>query len=680
MSKKLPSVTSDIPRDLRMFLDRLREVVSGGGPDRFVSLSDLTSAGIASTDGAGNVTSPVGAVFTPPAPTGLVAVSAIRNVILNWDAAQYNGHAYTEVWGASSNNIGQAVLLGMTPGDVYADELGPGLTRYYWIRFVNILNVTGSYNAVSGVSASTPADLAYTMGILADEYNSTSAAPFFQLDTATTIGGVSIPAGTYMKAAFIYDAAITNAKIADLAVDNAKIADLTVNKLTTGEITASTTVSSSNYLAGTRGWRINGDGNAEFSNAVVRGTVYASAGQFTGEVISQGSGGNKARMYSGNFEIYKDVPSVGNVLYKALSRTETGVGQNNVQVTIPGYFTSQPKIIVSPANIKLYDAAYSNQSQSIQCEAQNISESSAGSMVWRFTPKATLSLAANTGQTVINESSGSISSGWTSSQYTTAANTSSVTLNVTLRSYRGTGTSGNYYYRTVRWKAQYWNGSSWVDSSWSTSNLGADTAANVTTSITITFPSSGTWIVRAVTEAYDTNGTTFNTGTSYEYATDNVSRSDYQHVTSSAPPSTSKTLTYTPTYSVPSGWTVTSSSFTFIFRYYVAYYRFGGASISGGGYYWPTGYYNNTNQTQTYSRSNSDTSLVFTVSATEGSFGDGGTADLELYSMTGTISRRRALTNSTTAVNSFSLNYYNFNLSSSQVLAEGSLNWVALGE
>jgi hypothetical protein len=675
MSKKLPSVTSDIPRDLRMFLDRLREVVSGGGPDRFVSLSDLTSAGIASTDGAGNVTSPVGAVFTPPAPTGLVAVSAIRNVILNWDAAQYNGHAYTEVWGASSDNIGQAVLLGMTPGDVYADELGPGLTRYYWIRFVNILNVTGSYNAVSGVSASTPADLAYTMDVLADAYGSTSAAPFFQLDTATTIGGVSIPAGTYMKAAFIYDAAITNAKIANLAVDNAKIADLTVNKLTTGEITASTTVSSSNYLAGTRGWRINGDGNAEFSNAVVRGTVYASAGQFTGEVISQGSGGNKARMYSGNFEIYKDVPSVGNVLYKALSRTETGVGQNNVQVTIPGYFTSQPKIIVSPANIKLYDAAYSNQSQSIQCEAQNISESSAGSMVWRFTPKATLSLAANTGQTVINEASGSLSSGWTSGQYTTAANTSAVTLNVTLRSYRGTGTSGNYYYRTARWKAQYWNGSAWVDSAWSTTNFGADTAANVTTSITITFPSSGTWIVRAVTEAYDTNGTTFNTGTSYEYATDNVSRNDYQSVTANAPPGETLTLNYTPSYSVPSGWSVVSSSFTYSYTSSISYYRFGGASISGGNGYFPV--QTNYSGSATYT---GGLSLSFTVRATLGSFGDGGYAQLNVSSLTGTVSRRRALTNSTTAVNSFSLNYYNFNLSSSQVLAEGSLNWVALGE
>jgi len=676
MSKRLPSVTSDIPRDLRTFLDRLREMVSGGGSDRFVSLSELTSAGIASTDGAGNVKPPAaGYVAAPPAPTGLVAVAAIRNVILNWDAAMYSGHSHTEVWGASSDNIGQAVLLGMTPGDVYADELGPGLTRYYWVRFVNVSNIAGPYNAVSGVSASTPADLAYTMDVLAEAYGTNSEAPFFQLDTATTIGGVTIPAGTYMKAAFIYDAAITNAKIGNLAVDDAKVANLTVNKLTTGEITASTTVSSSNYLAGTRGWRINGDGNAEFSNAVIRGTVYASAGQFTGEVISQGSGGNKARMYSGNFEIYKDVPNVGTVLYKALSRTETGVGQNNVQVTIPGYFTAQPKIIVSPANIKLYDAAYANQSQSIQCEAYNITESSAGSMVWRFTPRATLSLAANTGQTVINESSGTTSSGWTSSQYTTAANTSAVTLNVTLRSYRGTGTSGNYYYRTVRWKAQYWNGSSWVDSSWSTSNLGADTAANVTTSITVNFPSAGTWTVRVVTEAYDTGGT-FNTGTSYEYATDNLSRSDYQSITVQSPPQTTQSLNYSPSYSLPSGWEQTGQSITYTYSYQIINTPpYASATITGSGLSLFSG--SGTNLTKTYT---SNLTLTFSATAGVGSFNSGSYAKLELTGLTGTVSRRRALTNSTTAVNSFSLNYYNFSLASSQVLAEGSLNWVALGE
>lgn len=785
MSKNLPSVTSQIPRDLRNFVDRLRDIVNGGGANKLVSAQDLVDAGIANLTASGGITTPSAqnVVYgTPPAPTGVTATAAINTVIVTWDDPSYSGHAYAEVWGASTDSIGSAVLLGITPGAVYSDPLGPGAVRYYWVRFVNVNYEAGAFNAVAGTRAETGADVDYLLSVLAGKITETqlytdlntrlngietnataisneaitrsnadgsiNAKYTVKIDNAGHVSGfglistannaaptstfgvranqffVAPPAqyqsspptaglykgyvwvdtsvtpnitkyytgaawtttpqalpfvvdgsGVYMDSVFIKDATITNAKIANLAVDDAKISDLTATKLTTGSISVGNTISSSNYLAGTRGWLINGDGNAELSNAVVRGTVYASAGQFTGEVISQGTGGNKARMYSGNFEIYKDVPNVGTVLYKALSRTETGVGQNNVQVTIPGYFTAQPKIIVSPADIKLYDSAYANQSQSIQCEAQNISETSAGSMVWRFTPRATLSLAANTGQTVINQSSGAQTGGWTSSQYTTAANTSSVTLNVTLASNRGTGTSGNYYYRTVRWKAQYWNGSAWVDSAWSTTNLGADVSASATTSITVTFPSAGTWTVRVVTEAYDTNGTSFNTGTSYEYATDTVSRNDYLYKTTSYG---SVTLDYSGTYSLPSGWSIVSVSASYTYSWALGRGNFSSASIYGGGLSISYGTGQN-DQTKVWSTNS--VALVFTLSANPSSVpAEGAYATLSVSACTWTISRRRALTNSTTAANSFSLNYYNYSLSSAQVLAEGSLNWVALGE
>ena len=36
MSKVLPTVTSNIPRDLRNYLDRLRELVGGSGADTLV--------------------------------------------------------------------------------------------------------------------------------------------------------------------------------------------------------------------------------------------------------------------------------------------------------------------------------------------------------------------------------------------------------------------------------------------------------------------------------------------------------------------------------------------------------------------------------------------------------------------------------------------------------------------
>ena len=502
--------------------------------------------------------------------------------------------------------------------------------------------------------------------------------PLAVLTTTKTINDVAFAPGVYIDGANITTATIGSAQIADLAVDDAKIADLDVGKLTAGSLQADSYIQSSNFISGDRGFSLNANGTAEFQNAVIRGTVFATDGQFVGEVIAEGAGGNRARMWAGNFEVYKDVPGVGTTLYKALSRFEAGVGANNVVVTIPGYFSAQPKIIVSPANIKLYDSAYANQSQSLQCEALNINQTSSGSMVWQFTPKATLSLAANTGQTVVNQPSGTLSAGWTSSQYTTPSNTASISPNVSLSSLRGTGTSGNYYLRTVRWKVEYLSGGTWVSGPWTTTNLGASAPAGITTNATFTFPSADTWVFRIVTEASDTGGT-FSTGTQYETATDNISRTGDVQVTSTT--SNPALLTYTPTYSVPSGWTVTSITYNFVYSYFLGASNFGGASVSGSSIFHSIG--TNTSAsgnfiTKTYTRSNN----LLTFSATGYNIGatSYATARLTLHSTTAVVTRQRPLTNSTTASNSFSFNYYDFNLSSAQVLATGSLNWLAIGE
>ncbi len=235
MSKNLPSVTSVIPRDLRNFIDRLRELVNGSGADRLVTAQDLADAGVVSVDGSGNINAVTTIFGPPPAPTNVTATPAIRNVIVEWDIVTYPGHAYAEVWGADTDDLGAAELLGQTPGFTYTDSLGPSSTRYYWVRYVNTENVTGSYNSTNGTAATTGADLAYTMDLLRDTYGGTSEAPFFQLDSPTEINGVTIPAGTYMKAAFIYDAEITNAKIANLAVDTAKLADASITTAKIGD-------------------------------------------------------------------------------------------------------------------------------------------------------------------------------------------------------------------------------------------------------------------------------------------------------------------------------------------------------------------------------------------------------------------------------------------------------------
>lgn len=47
------------------------------------------------------------------------------------------------------------------------------------------------------------------------------------------------------------------------------------------------TAQSSNYGAGVAGWQIHNNGNAEFNNAVLRGTIYATGGWFQGTVYAE---------------------------------------------------------------------------------------------------------------------------------------------------------------------------------------------------------------------------------------------------------------------------------------------------------------------------------------------------------------------------------------------------------
>jgi hypothetical protein len=1040
MSDKLPAVTSPVPRDLRNFLDRVRDVLKTTGVDGLVTVRQLAQLNLVRVDAQGNlrvVTDAGGALPPPPAPTNVVANAAIQNIIVEWDRPNYRGHAYAEVWGAGVDDFSLAVLIGSAPGGIYVDSVGPSITRYYWIRFVNEDDVRGPFNSISGTVATTGPDVEYILGLLSGRITSSELAtslterinlidgpdslagsvnarlavvqgqvndllnipawddtityiqgeqvtfagglyialqgstnvspndtdfwqrigdyttlgdavaaqavqisqlddglgaavtqtnalatqlrgtydgtdlslvtsglifqerqarntadsalasdittltaftntrtrtfyqntpptattlvvgdnwvdtrasyapeyaaqdysvslnriyrwtgtewveapdsafadsfaaieiervaratadeafatqittlqtnvdgntaaiqqeviarttadqalasdittlqvsvgentaaiqqeatvraqetgelfaqytvkidtngyvsgfglastannstpfsefviradsfsvaspsgpgitpivPFVVNTTQQTINGVTVPPGVYMDAAFIKNGTITNAKIGNAAIDDAKIANLSASKITAGSVAVGEFVASSNYVGGIQGWRIDGNGTAEFSNAVVRGTVFATDGRFVGEIIAEGAGGNRARMFSGDFEVYKQVPNVGQVLYKAISRVETGVATNDVVVTIPGYFVNQPRVLVSPANIQFYNAAFANQSQSVQCEARNIEQTAVGSMVWRFRPVATLSLAANTGQTVVNEASGTISTGWLSSQYVTPANTQNITPSVTLASNRGTGSSGVFYRRSVRWRVQYFSGGVWVNGPFTTVALSDSVNASVVSTATFTFPSVGTWTFRIETEAFDTDGTTFGSA-EFETTTDSISRTGAVTVSVGVNESATRSLNYTPSYTLPSGWTLVSVTYNYNYNYAIEYFGTNppNASITGSGLFLVSG--SGTSLTRTHTTSSN--SLTFSVTAGFIDFSRASSASLTLNSATGTVTRTRPLTNSTTANNSFSFNAYDFTLSAAQVLATGTLNWIAIGE
>ena len=321
MKSKLPALVSSIAPDLRRFLDRIRETFES--PDGMVTKTDLIKTGVFEKNTAGDLSflenGNTDSCTSPPAPVNLDASGSMASIILSWDGGEYSAcYSYTEIWSAVANDLGTAVLIGTTTSELFADAVGSDASYYYWVRFVSVLDDKGPYNQTAGTLGETAPDLEYVFSQLTSAYSTTSDAPFFQLDTATTIGGVSIPAGTYMKQAMIYNGVITNAKIGAAAVDSAKIAnaaittakiadanittakvanaaidtaqianaaitnikikdaDITTAKIADAAITNAKigdVIQSSTYTAGSAGWKIDKTGAMEMNNATFRGTI-----------------------------------------------------------------------------------------------------------------------------------------------------------------------------------------------------------------------------------------------------------------------------------------------------------------------------------------------------------------------------------------------------------------------
>jgi hypothetical protein len=344
---KLPSVVSSIPQDLKAFINQVREALDGRGADKLVTVNDLIRGGLAAPGPSNTIVPPAGVVGTPSTPKNVQASGAIQNIIVTWDDPLYNGHAYAEVWGSSTDDLGAAVQVGMTPGAIFVDAVGPSVIRYYWVRFVNVLGVQGAFNAVAGVQGVTGSDVGYLLDTLTEaaldpdsdyskfavradffyvmpspdfnqEATPTATAtgdlwyqpstelvrtwtgstwgsfsqtlPFVVNSSPQTINGVAVPAGVYMDAAFIKNGTITNAKIGNATIDDAKIVSLTADKITAGSIGVGSFIESTGFITGSQGWRIHGNGVAEFAAASIRGQLTASQINSNGLSIRDTSG------------------------------------------------------------------------------------------------------------------------------------------------------------------------------------------------------------------------------------------------------------------------------------------------------------------------------------------------------------------------------------------------------
>lgn len=303
-SPSAPNFAARVRETLMVYLGR-----QGDPLDRGLTLRDLLDAGIAratgnvttGSGGSGSLVLQPGTAFDdepdltpPPAPTGFRVTPSISHVFVEHDTPGYTqgrGHLRTHVYAAEVEpgqalpTFDAAAEVAQFSGRFHALPVNPATTLRLWIKWESrdgVLSVSPA-GGTNGLGTTTGQDVARLVAALTGPGN-----PFKVVSEQFTLpDGTVVPPGTYTTDAFIHNGQIVNAMIANLAVDNAKIASLSAGKIIAGSIEVGEYIESTGFVAGTSGWRINGDGTAEFSGVIVRGTIYATAGQIGGVTIAQ---------------------------------------------------------------------------------------------------------------------------------------------------------------------------------------------------------------------------------------------------------------------------------------------------------------------------------------------------------------------------------------------------------
>lgn len=260
------------------------ELAAGNGLTGFASKQELIDAGVLKSDESGKVIGQIDLTI-PPVPTGLLANGAMTNILVQWDTpvGKYRNHAYTEVWASGVDDFSQAVMIGQAGGFVFSHSVGEDSTRYYWIRFVSTFGVKGPFNGVGGTQGMTAKNVNYLITSLTEAYGTNSAAPFFQIDQPTVINGVTIPAGTYMKSAFIAEGMITTAMIQNATIDAARITGkLTANQINADQLNV-TNGTFSGQLIGASGTF---SGALQAASGTFLGELQAATGSFAGSLMA----------------------------------------------------------------------------------------------------------------------------------------------------------------------------------------------------------------------------------------------------------------------------------------------------------------------------------------------------------------------------------------------------------
>ncbi|HHF8065420.1 TPA: DUF1983 domain-containing protein [Escherichia coli] len=212
---------------------------------------------------------------------------------LNQTFSDYQQATATQINGITATVNGHTSAI-TTNAQAIANVNGE-LSAMYNIK-VGVSSNGQYYAAGMGIGVeNTPSGMQSQVIFLADRFAVTTAA-----GNSVALPFVIQNGQTFIRASFIQDGTIENAKIGNY-------------------------IQSNNYAAGSAGWKLNKAGDAEFNNVTVRGVVYASGGSFTGEI--QATSGK----FTGTVEATSFVGDVANMYTGSdVSRLNDGVLEKKI--------------------------------------------------------------------------------------------------------------------------------------------------------------------------------------------------------------------------------------------------------------------------------------------------------------------------------------------------------------
>lgn len=212
---------------------------------------------------------------------------------LNQTFSDYQQATATQINGITATVNGHTSAI-TTNAQAIANVNGD-LKAMYSIK-VGVSSNGQYYAAGMGIGVeNTPSGMQSQVIFLADRFAVTTAA-----GNSVALPFVIQNGQTFIRASFIQDGTIENAKIGNY-------------------------IQSNNYAAGSAGWKLNKAGDAEFNNVTVRGVVYASGGSFTGEI--QATSGK----FTGTVEATSFVGDVANMYTGSdVSRLNDGVLEKTI--------------------------------------------------------------------------------------------------------------------------------------------------------------------------------------------------------------------------------------------------------------------------------------------------------------------------------------------------------------